>query len=139
MTRLCGYHWPGNVRQLEHVLLNAWVMVEGSSIEERDLSLEGGSTGKKTGASIATTSSGRRQSSAPRPASSTPPALGGNDTSAYENVEEKVRILQALEGSGWNKVKAAKVLGIPRRTFYRRLQQYGISYPVDEDDNRTTQ
>jgi transcriptional regulator of acetoin/glycerol metabolism len=26
----------------------------------------------------------------------------------------------------WNKTKAAGVLGMPRRTFYRKLERYGI-------------
>ena len=41
--------------------------------------------------------------------------------------QEKARILQALEACGWNKSKAARMLGIPRRTFYRRLSSFGIS------------
>jgi transcriptional regulator of acetoin/glycerol metabolism len=39
---------------------------------------------------------------------------------------EKTRILQALEASNWNRVQAARLSGIPRRTFYRRLREYGI-------------
>ena len=34
--------------------------------------------------------------------------------------------LAALEATGWNRVKAAAQLGMPRRTFYRRLNDYGI-------------
>jgi serine/threonine-protein kinase PknK len=33
---------------------------------------------------------------------------------------------KALEQSGWNRVKAAQLLGMPRRTFYRRLKDYGL-------------
>ena len=40
--------------------------------------------------------------------------------------QEKRKILEALEGASWNRVRAAKVLGMPRRTFYRRLKEYGI-------------
>lgn len=40
---------------------------------------------------------------------------------------EKQRILAALEKTGWNKLRAAKMVGLPRRTFYRRLEEYGIS------------
>jgi transcriptional regulator of acetoin/glycerol metabolism len=39
---------------------------------------------------------------------------------------EKERILGALRASNWNRVKAAHMLGLPRRTFYRRLKEYGI-------------
>ena len=39
---------------------------------------------------------------------------------------ERERILSALSASNWNRVKAAKLVGMPRRTFYRRLKEYGI-------------
>ncbi len=39
---------------------------------------------------------------------------------------EKQRILEALEEHNWNRVRAAKALGMARRTFYRRLKQYDI-------------
>ncbi len=40
--------------------------------------------------------------------------------------EEKRHILRALTACNWNRVQAAKQLGVPRRTFYRRLKEYGI-------------
>jgi transcriptional regulator of acetoin/glycerol metabolism len=39
---------------------------------------------------------------------------------------ERQRILDALEGCGWNRSRAAEALGMPRRTFYRRLAEYDI-------------
>jgi transcriptional regulator of acetoin/glycerol metabolism len=39
---------------------------------------------------------------------------------------EKERILSALRACNWNRVKAAHMLGLPRRTFYRRLKEHGI-------------
>ncbi|KYF66926.1 hypothetical protein BE15_30180 [Sorangium cellulosum] len=39
---------------------------------------------------------------------------------------ERERILVALSSCNWNRVKAAQVVGLPRRTFYRRLKEYGI-------------
>ena len=41
-------------------------------------------------------------------------------------VREKERILEALERYAWNRAKAAHALGMPRRTFYRRLTEFGI-------------
>ena len=35
-------------------------------------------------------------------------------------------MVEALEKTGWNRVKAAAVLDMPRRTFYRRLKEYNI-------------
>src|SRR5690606_22972027 len=39
LRRLSRYHWPGNVRQLEHVLLNAWVLAESTEIDAADIEL----------------------------------------------------------------------------------------------------
>jgi transcriptional regulator of acetoin/glycerol metabolism len=39
---------------------------------------------------------------------------------------ERERILEALSSSNWNRVRAAELVGMPRRTFYRRLKEYGI-------------
>ena len=41
-------------------------------------------------------------------------------------VREKERILAALDQHAWNRAKAATALGMPRRTFYRRLSEFGI-------------
>ena len=40
--------------------------------------------------------------------------------------QEKDQILEALTSCNWNRAKAAKLIGMPRRTFYRRLKKYGI-------------
>lgn len=39
---------------------------------------------------------------------------------------EKAQMLAALRATGWNKLRAAEKIGMPRRTFYRRLAEYQI-------------
>src|SRR5690606_38984601 len=39
LHKLSSYHWPGNVRQLEHVLLNAWVLSDAPEVDADDLEL----------------------------------------------------------------------------------------------------
>jgi len=39
---------------------------------------------------------------------------------------EREAIVQALEAHGGNRVQAARALGIARRTFYRRLREFGL-------------
>lgn len=103
---------PGNVRQLEHLLLNACVMVEGDEIGAGDLAL-----GDDVAANdlVAT------------PAAPAAPA-GPAPAQSFEDFKEteRQRILAALEDHNWNRAKAARALGIPRRTFYRRLKEHGI-------------
>lgn len=42
---------------------------------------------------------------------------------------QKQEILAALVKHNWNKVRAANELGIPRRTFYRKLSEFGVESP----------
>jgi transcriptional regulator with GAF, ATPase, and Fis domain len=110
--------WPGNVRQLENALLNAWVMSDRSELVAEDFELSGL----------------RRPSSAPKEDSISEPLSAQADSSESQRVEnleaheasEKERILEALAACNWNRVKAAERVGMPRRTFYRRLAKHGI-------------
>jgi len=103
MRKLSGYDWPGNVRQLEHVLLNAWLMTDADDMGPDDFTLPtGGSEGRGGVAPVRARTPGEFRSS------------------------EKERILDALGRANWNRMQAAKLVGIPRRTFYRRLKEYGI-------------
>jgi serine/threonine-protein kinase PknK len=111
VRRLQSYEWPGNVRQLEHVLLNAWLLSEDDEInsDDLDLPLSGPrSLAPEPARAIATTAAGRARTQ-----------------EEYKDVE-KEKILAALARCNWNRVQAAKMVGIPRRTFYRRLKDYGI-------------
>jgi transcriptional regulator with GAF, ATPase, and Fis domain len=107
LRRLQGYAWPGNVRQLEHVLLNAWVMSEEPELLPEDFEIP----------------DGFRQSA--RDALPLKPAAKKATTSQHRR-DERERIIEALRSCNWNRVKAAELSGIPRRTFYRRLREYGI-------------
>ena len=109
IRKLQAHDWPGNVRQLENVLLNAWLLSEEDEIVSADLDLPVPSVRSAT-------------SSVPRPSAS---VVRPRSQDEHRDVE-KEKILGALEKSGWNRVQAAKLAGIPRRTFYRRLKDYGI-------------
>lgn len=62
---------------------------------------------------------------APMPAASAPTA--GPPASFSEHRErERLEIVAGLEATGWNRIETAKRLGIPRRTLYRRMEEYGI-------------
>lgn len=54
-----------------------------------------------------------------------PPATEG-PTLADLNREERDAIIGALRKTRQNRTEAAKLLGVPRRTFYRKLREYGI-------------
>jgi DNA-binding NtrC family response regulator len=115
VRKVCAYPWPGNVRQLEHALLSAWLMSERAEIAVEDIELP-----MPTGTSRGASAGEVRIPAAARMAS----------TSAASTVEfksaERERILGALTACNWNRAQAAKMIGVPRRTFYRRLREFGI-------------
>ncbi len=102
MQRLCSHGFPGNVRELEHILLSATVFEPGETIDADALSLE-----------------------SPAPISSST----GMGTYRDFKDAERDQIVAALNAHGWNRAQAARALGIPRRTFYRRLKEHGIELP----------
>jgi serine/threonine-protein kinase PknK len=116
LQRLSQYGWPGNVRQLENVLLNAWVLSEDLELDASDFDMPDGWT--------ANTVPPARISRETPPRGATLKLRKG--TVSEHRRDERDRILEALRESNWNRVKAAEISGIPRRTFYRRLREYGI-------------
>jgi transcriptional regulator with GAF, ATPase, and Fis domain/energy-coupling factor transporter ATP-binding protein EcfA2 len=111
LRRLVAHDWPGNVRQLENVLLNAWLMSEGAEIRESDLAI----TESRLSHVSETVAKPAARAAGAKP-----------QTESQFRSSERDRILQALTASSWNRAKAAKMVGLPRRTFYRRLKEYGI-------------
>ena len=100
--------WPGNVRELRNVLERACMLAEGDFISERELS-------------------GTFWNAAPV----TPAA--GHPAATRPDVDRE-RILAALEQAGGNKAVAARLLGLSRRAFYRRLEQFGLSDRISREE-----
>jgi transcriptional regulator with PAS, ATPase and Fis domain len=99
MALLMGYHWPGNVRQLENVFERAFALGVKDVLHVKDLPNE-----------IA------QQSSTWMPA---------DVTCNLKAIEEKT-IRHALQSAGGNKAEAAKLLGINTTTVYRKMAKYNI-------------
>jgi transcriptional regulator with GAF, ATPase, and Fis domain len=113
---LQGYSWRGNVRQLENVLLNAWILSDGNELGVEDFDLP------KAGA---TAPRAARAPEAMSPAAAAPELDGVESREEFDEAE-RLRILDALKRTAWNRAAAARLVGMPRRTFYRRLARYGI-------------
>jgi DNA-binding NtrC family response regulator len=110
VERLMTHPFPGNVRQLEHLLLQAWVMAEGPRIDASDLAMDDAAA----------------EAAASTPISVLPPLDSLPQSLDDHRSLERTKILAALEANGWNRARAARALGVPRRTFYRRLREYKI-------------
>lgn len=99
---LLAHPWPGNIRELEQMLRRVLAVGDASGpIAESELFVP---------------------SMAPQ---GPVPSLRGAALADGERRED-ARILAALEENKWNRSKAAEVLGMPRRTFYRRLEKMGL-------------
>jgi len=122
---LMAYDWPGNVRQLEHVLLNAWILADDPELDVGDLALPGGPPAVAALAALPAPEPVAAPTAAVVPVGSGPARRSARAISQHHAVERD-RIIRALEACNWNRVKAAELSGIPRRTFYRRLREYGI-------------
>jgi len=134
LARLMRAPWPGNVRQLRHVLESATVLSEGDVIETEALQLgdEGRGGSMAPGPSMAALGAGgaggaggtRGDDHDESDRDSVPPLPGS--PAAQRRAQERQRIVDGLEACNWNKVRAAEHLGMPRRTLYRRLKEYGL-------------
>jgi transcriptional regulator with GAF, ATPase, and Fis domain len=111
---LQAYDWPGNVRQLESALKRAALLCEGDTIGVEDLPVE------------------IRQATSIPASAPTPPfqfRLPPEGIS-FEEVERSL-IVQAMEKTGWNITRAAKLLGLTFRTLQYRLEKFGLRRPGD--------
>ena len=100
MALLARYHWPGNVRELENVIERTVSLAPGPLIMPDDL---------------------------PEAVRKVEPAPTGGDESllSLDDVEKR-HLARVLRETGGNKVRAAKILGIDRRTLYRMAERYGV-------------
>ena len=98
---LLEHPWPGNVRQLRHVLEKLVILTPGGV-------LDAGAVGAALDAYVLAGA-----------ASAAPSSKSLTDLSALE--EEHIR--KVLEATGGNKSRAAAILGIERKTLYRKLER----------------
>jgi Nif-specific regulatory protein len=103
--RMRHYRWPGNVRELKNVVERAVVLAQSDYIDADDLALTTLSTQGESGDTLLA-------------------------RAAYEPTSlaemEKRHILATLRATGWNKSRAASILGIERSTLDRKIRRYQI-------------
>jgi Nif-specific regulatory protein len=118
-----GYHWPGNIRELENTIERAVLMVEGDTIRAHDLGLPSHSLPKPTTNQPAT---GRLQALVTNPSGSSPAA--GPSSRRLDDVE-KTTILEALADTNWVQKDAAHILGVSPRVLNYKIKSHGITHP----------
>ena len=115
-TTLRAHTWPGNVRELRNVVERAVLLAE-TAIDVDHLMF---------GAPLASA-----QLPPSADASSPPPVSVDAGAPLADQLAslERERIVDALARCHGNQTRAAELLGMPRRTLIKRLDQYGISRP----------
>ncbi len=104
LEMLLNHRWPGNVRELRAAIESAVVMCRGERISARDLP--------------------RTVRSEAAPSGDPVRVLAKTDLTVKE--AEKQLIIRALKETGGNRTLAAKKIGMPRRTFHRKLHTYHL-------------
>jgi two-component system response regulator HydG len=102
-AKLLAYNWPGNVRELENCIERAVALARTDELTVHDLPERIRAFQAAVGA-----------------AGADAPAT---DVSSLSDAERD-HVLKAVEQVGGNKTRAAAILGIDRRTLYRRLVRY---------------
>jgi len=104
IEELLRHSWPGNVRELENVIQRALALSSGPLLTAADLLLAGG----ETHAGLLETAGG-----------TLPVGTTMRDM-------ERQLIQRTLDGTGGNRTKAARLLGISLRTLRNKLNEFGL-------------
>jgi two-component system response regulator AtoC len=105
MAKLLDYQWPGNVRELENVLERAMVIADDSQLSAAHLSLDQiGNGSEKQG----------------------PVRFEGLSLKAAQKVVEKDLITRALQETGGNRTRAARLLEISHPSLLSKMKAYEI-------------
>jgi len=98
---LIRHDWKGNVRELENVLERAAISSSNEKLGKNDFSFLG------TDAADITTS------------------IYSGDYSRLKDLEKQL-ISKVLTENGWNKKKVSQILGIDRKTLYKKIKDYNL-------------
>ncbi len=96
-----AYQWPGNIRELEHTIEHAFVLCHDNIIHLRHI-----------------------------PTDIREVSLPGKASVRRMPEQDRGDIEAILKQTDWNVAKSARLLGIGRRTLYRRISQYRLVRPA---------
>ena len=136
VAAMCCYPWPGNIRELAHVIETAVLMTDLDRLTTTDLPAQIITSSHEPGAPM------------PAPAPFADPAVAKVlNTSSSEPLSApdwglpeksplllddviKKTLMRSLQQSGGNRRRAADLLGVSRSTLYRMLARYELEDPA---------
>jgi DNA-binding NtrC family response regulator len=98
LNKLQTYHWPGNIRELQHAIERAIILSEGSTLDSADFLFS--PIDEQTDGMVF-------------------------DSYNLDHIEKTV-IEQTLKKHGGNVSSTAKELGLTRASLYRRMEKFGL-------------
>ena len=107
LNLLTSYRWPGNVRELRNCIERAMLLTTSETLEPVDFPIAAAPEGAARAIEL--------------------PAGGLN----LEETERSL-VIQALERTGWNQTRAAKLLGLNRDQIRYRIEKFQLAAPASE-------
>jgi len=119
LRTMMRFEWPGNIRELENALERACTLSSGPVLHLGDLPTQLQQQGLAAHRAVA--AAGRE----------TEPENAQQVTPLAKM--EKQAILSAIRALNGDKLQAARLLGIGKTTLYRKLKEYGIADPMQDE------
>jgi transcriptional regulator with GAF, ATPase, and Fis domain len=121
VQKLRQHRWPGNIRELRNLMERTALVLPGDAVRAEDLALADGRAWPSD--------PGSRGAPCPSPPRATAAPARADDTGGEPAPPERERIVSALHACGGNQSRAARMLGMSRRTLVTRLNAYDLPRP----------
>lgn len=126
-SKLVSKHWPGNIRELSNVIQKALIFNRGAPLNEADIDHAAGEDVKfeKHAEDVDGIRGWVREM-----------LLEGGQNNLFETCIDtigRLLILEALELTGGNRTKAAKILGMSRPTLHAKIDKYNLNKKTNSD------
>jgi DNA-binding NtrC family response regulator len=104
MALLVGYDWPGNIRELRNVMERLQILHRGDEVQPGDLPVE---------------------------LRASPARVESPEDALVPLAEiERRHVEHVLAATGWNKTRAARVLGVDIKTLNKKIRDFNLTRPV---------
>jgi two-component system response regulator AtoC len=132
LAMLCGYSWPGNIRELAHVIETAVLMTDLDRLSSSDLPAQ--VLNARPGHEVSLPQPHPVDDCEPAPylpavaaPNESAPGWSGSENSQLllDDVIKRT-LVKSLEQTQGNRRRAADLMGVSRSTLYRMLTRYGL-------------